>query len=108
MYIEELIGPDTVNTVPPATLEAFQIMAARASLTEDVDGTLTRWRMLAGTGISMKDVTDKFLAQGVQLFADAFDKLLSAVGEQGKDRVRQDQSPDVQVADSLAAGLKVS
>jgi transaldolase/glucose-6-phosphate isomerase len=40
---------------------------------------------LAGTGISMKDVTDKLLAQGVQLFSDAFDKLLSAVGQQGKD-----------------------
>ncbi len=86
IYVEELIGSATVNTIVPATLEAFRDHGRpRASLTEDVDGAFDTMATLAGTGISMKDVTDELLAQGVQLFSDAFDKLLSAVGQQGKD-----------------------
>jgi transaldolase/glucose-6-phosphate isomerase len=85
VYVEELIGPDTVNTMPPATFEAFRDHGRpRASLAEDVEGAFDTMASLAKAGVSMKDVTDKLLAQGVQLFADAFDKLLKAVGQQGK------------------------
>src|SRR5207302_2630523 len=60
LYIEELIGPDTVNTVPPATLEAFRDHGKpRQSLTEDLDGARKTMADLAGVGIVMKDVTDK-------------------------------------------------
>src|SRR5437868_6726949 len=80
LYIEELIGPDTVNTVPPATLEAFRDHGKpRRSLTEDLDGARKTMADLAGVGIVMKDVTDKLTEDGVKLFADAFDKLLEAV-----------------------------
>jgi transaldolase/glucose-6-phosphate isomerase len=80
VYIEELIGPDTVNTVPPATLEAFRDHGKpRQSLTEDLDGARKTMADLAGVGIVMKDVTDKLTADGVKLFADAFDELLAAV-----------------------------
>src|SRR5271170_1490977 len=80
LYIEELIGPDTVNTVPPATLDAFRDHGKpRQSLTEDVDGARKTMSDLAAAGISMKEVTDKLTADGVKLFADAFDKLLEAV-----------------------------
>jgi len=80
IYIEELIGPDTVNTVPPATLEAFRDHGKpRQSLTEDLDGARKTMANLAEVGIVMKDVTDKLTADGVKLFADAFDKLLTAV-----------------------------
>jgi transaldolase/glucose-6-phosphate isomerase len=86
VYVEELIGPETVNTIPPATFEAFRDHGRpRASLTEDVDGAVDTMASLAEAGVSMKDVTDKLLAQGVQLFVDAFDKLLNAVGQQGKE-----------------------
>ncbi len=86
LYVEELIGPDTVNTIPPATFDAFRDHGRpRASLTEEVDEAFDTMASLAKVGISMKEVTDKLLAQGVQLFADAFDKLLKAVGHQGKD-----------------------
>ena len=86
VYVEELIGPDTVNTIPPATLDAFRDHGQpRASVTEDVDGAFDTMASLSKGGIAMKDVTDKLLAQGVQLFAEAFDKLLKAVGHQGKD-----------------------
>ena len=86
LYIEELIGSDTVNTVPPATFEAFRDHGRpRASLTEDVDAAFDTMAALADVGISMKEVTDKLLAEGVQLFSDAFEKLLKAVEKQSKE-----------------------
>jgi transaldolase/glucose-6-phosphate isomerase len=85
LYIEELIGPDTVNTVPPATLEAFRDHGKpRQSLTEDLDSARKTMADLAGVGIVMKDVTDKLTADGVKLFADAFDELLAAVEKNTK------------------------
>ncbi len=85
LYIEELIGPDTVNTVPPATLDAFRDHGKpRASLTENVDAAHKTMSDLAAAGIVMKDVTDKLTADGVKLFADAFDTLLAAVEKNTK------------------------
>jgi transaldolase / glucose-6-phosphate isomerase len=80
MYVEELIGPDTVDTMPPATVDAFRDHGkVRNSLTEDVAGAAKVMDDLARAGISMKEVTDKLTQDGVKLFADAFDKLLAAV-----------------------------
>src|ERR1700736_2115236 len=80
MYVEELIGPDTVDTMPPATLEAFRDHGrVRESLTEDIPGAQETMEDLAQAGIRMKEVTDKLTEDGVKLFADAFDKLLAAV-----------------------------
>jgi len=80
MYVEELIGPDTVNTMPPATIDAFRDHGRlRNSLTEDVAGAQNVMDNLARTGISIKEVTTKLTDDGVKLFADAFDKLLAAV-----------------------------
>jgi transaldolase/glucose-6-phosphate isomerase len=85
IYIEELIGPDTVNTVPPATLDAFRDHGKpRQSLTENLDGARKTMADLAGVGIVMKDVTEKLTADGVKLFADAFDLLLAAVEKNTK------------------------
>ena len=85
LYVEEMIGPDTVNTVPPATLEAFRDHGKpRLSLTEDLDGARKTMADLAAVGIVMKQVTDKLTADGVKLFADAFDGLLAAVEKNTK------------------------
>ena len=85
LYVEELIGPDTVNTVPPATLEAFRDHGKpRQSLTENLEGARKTMADLAGVGIVMKDVTDKLTTDGVKLFADAFDALLAAVEKNTK------------------------
>jgi transaldolase/glucose-6-phosphate isomerase len=85
IYIEELIGPDTVNTVPPATLDAFRDHGKpRQSLTENLDGARKTMADLASVGIVMKEVTDKLTADGVKLFADAFDTLLAAVEKNTK------------------------
>jgi transaldolase/glucose-6-phosphate isomerase len=83
VYVEELIGPDTVNTMPPATLDAFRDHGRpRASLTEDVDAARDTMATLAEVGISMKDVTDTLLADGVRLFTNAFEQLLRSVDRQ--------------------------
>jgi transaldolase / glucose-6-phosphate isomerase len=80
MYVEELIGPDTVNTMPPATVDAFRDHGKlRESLTEDVPGAKKVMDDLAKSGISIQEVTTKLTTEGVKLFADAFNKLLQAV-----------------------------
>src|SRR5438270_5413638 len=85
LYVEELIGPDTVNTMPPATLDAFRDHGLlRNSLTEDIEAAKDTMETLAQVGISMKEVTDKLTDDGVRLFADAFDKLLEAVEKTSK------------------------
>jgi transaldolase/glucose-6-phosphate isomerase len=82
LYVEELIGADTVDTIPPATFDAFREHGKlRNSLTEDVSGAAQTMANLEKAGISMKEVTDKLLADGVKLFADAFKTLLDATGK---------------------------
>ena len=82
VYVEELVGRDTVNTLPPATLGAFRDHGrVRESLIEDVDGARRVMGDLAAVGISMDEVTARLLDDGVQLFADAYDKLLAAIGQ---------------------------
>jgi transaldolase len=85
MYIEELIGQDTVNTIPPATIDAFRDHGKpRASLIENVDAAKQTIATAAKLGISIKDVTDKLTADGVKSFSDAFAKLLAAVEKNSK------------------------
>ena len=80
MYVEELIGADTVNTMPPATIDAFRDHGKlRNSLTENVTAAQKVMDDLAKSGISIKEVTAKLTTDGVKLFADAFHKLLGVV-----------------------------
>jgi transaldolase / glucose-6-phosphate isomerase len=82
IYVEELIGADTVDTIPPATFDAFRDHGKlRPSLTEDVAGAARTMATLAEAGISMKEVTDKLVVDGVKLFADAFAQLLEVTGK---------------------------
>ena len=82
LYVEELIGPDTVNTVPPATLDAFRDHGkVRQSLTEDLTGAENTMQTLEQAGISMKEVTDTLVTEGVQKFAESFDDLFKAIAD---------------------------
>jgi len=82
IYVEELIGADTVDTIPPATFEAFRDHGRlRPSLTENVDQAFKTMSDLEKAGISMKEITDKLLVDGIKLFADAFKELLEATGK---------------------------
>jgi len=80
LYVQEMIGPDTVNTIPPATFDAFRDHGQpRETLTEGVDEAKQVMRNLASIGTSIDEVTDKLTDDGVRLFEEAFDKLLAAV-----------------------------
>jgi transaldolase len=82
MYVEELVGADTVDTIPPATFDAFRDHGKlRNSLTENVDEAAKTMANLEKVGISMKEVTEKLVVDGVKLFADAFHSLLDATGK---------------------------
>jgi len=79
-YVEELIGKDTVDTIPPATYDAFRDHGKpRASLEENVEAAHQTMQGLEKAGISMKAATDKLTEDGVKQFASAFDTLLAAV-----------------------------
>ena len=81
IYVEELIGPSTVNTIPPATFNAFREHGRlRASLTEDVENAADTMEALEKAGILMKAVTDKLLEDGLRQFVEAFAQLLEATG----------------------------
>ncbi len=86
IYVEELIGPSTVNTIPPATFNAFREHGrVRASLTEDVESAADTMEALEKAGISMKAVTDKLLTDGLSQFEEAFAQLLNATGSRKTD-----------------------
>ncbi|MGB6254554.1 MAG: bifunctional transaldolase/phosoglucose isomerase [Bradyrhizobium sp.] len=80
LYVEELIGANTVNTVPPATLDAFRDHGKlRDSLEENVDEARDVLTELDKSGISLDAITEELVKDGVKLFADAADKLYGAV-----------------------------
>ncbi|WP_439370153.1 bifunctional transaldolase/phosoglucose isomerase [Bradyrhizobium sp. DASA03120] len=80
LYVEELIGPDTINTVPPATLDAFRDHGKpRDSLEENVEDARRVLEELERSGISLDAITEELVRDGVKLFADAADKLYGAV-----------------------------
>jgi transaldolase/glucose-6-phosphate isomerase len=110
LYVEELIGPDTVNTIPPATFDAFRDHGRlRASLTEGLEEAYDTMETLEQVGISMKEVTNKLLKEGVDVFAKAFDKLLAAVEQTRKAAVTAKTSHQTYtLPENLAAEVKSS
>jgi transaldolase len=88
-YVEELIGSDTVNTVPPQTLEAFLDHGrVRPTLLEGVDEARRTLSELGSLGISFRAVTDRLLVDGVRLFAEPFDRLVAAIERRREDERR--------------------
>lgn len=80
LYVEELIGPDTINTVPPATLDAFRDHGKpRDSLEENIEDARRVLEELERSGISLDAIAEELVKDGVKLFADAADKLYGAV-----------------------------
>jgi len=85
LYVEELIGPETVNTMPEKTMDAFRDHGkVRETLTADVEGARRTLAALDRAGISLEGVTAELVADGVKLFADAFDKLNGALAGKRK------------------------
>ncbi len=80
LYVEELIGEDTVNTIPPATFDAFRDHGKlRASLTENVEDAVKVMEQQAKLGLDLDGVTKTLVIEGCASFCDAFDQLLGAV-----------------------------
>jgi transaldolase len=81
MYVEELIGPETVNTMPLETIEAFQDHGEIRGDTvlEGIDEAEALFEQIAGAGVSYDDVTDTLEAEGVQKFADSFDEIVASI-----------------------------
>lgn len=111
-YVEELIGRDTINTITPATLDAFRDHGRlRASVEDDLDDARARLTALERVGISLADVTDRLLEDGVTLFCRAFDNLLAAVDEGRRTEItsaldRQSSTLPPPLADRVADAVR--
>lgn len=80
LYVDNLIGPDTVNTLPEPTLEAFADHGTVARTVDaDFDGAAAVWAGLAEVGVDMADVSDKLEREGVASFIKSFDELIEAL-----------------------------
>lgn len=80
LYVDELIGPDTVNTMPPATLDAFRHHGMpQERLMGNLDGARDTMARLAAAGVDMNAVTARLLEDGVRLFDEAYGRLLGAI-----------------------------
>ncbi len=80
MYVEELIGPDTVNTLPPATLDAFRDHGeVRLSVTENLDQATRDLAALDAHGVTLSAVTERLLAEGLASFEQSFVTLLAGI-----------------------------
>jgi transaldolase/glucose-6-phosphate isomerase len=99
LYVDQLIGPGTVNTVPPQTLDAFREHGkAAVTLLDDLDGAHKTLTKLAALGISMETVTAELETEGVKSFSNAFAAMLQAIDER--------RSAAVSALGPLAAAVK--
>ncbi|UCF33601.1 MAG: hypothetical protein JSV78_14840, partial [Phycisphaerales bacterium] len=77
LYVDPLVGPNTVNTLPPATIEAvLDHGRAEVTITDGLDDAQELVNALSQLGIEMKAVTDQLLAEGVDAFAKSFEQLM--------------------------------
>ena len=111
IYVEELIGSDTVNTIPPATYDAFRDHGRlRHSLEEDLEDAQHTLDSLAESGIVLTQITDQLLVDGCKIFVDAFAKLLAAVGKAMRTPTdvakRQTFTLPADLGSEVAAGIK--
>ncbi|MGH2486328.1 MAG: bifunctional transaldolase/phosoglucose isomerase, partial [Ktedonobacterales bacterium] len=94
MYVEELIGPETVDTMPPQTIVAFQDHGeAQATIDRDVDDMRAIMQRLDAAGIDIADVTHQLEIEGVKSFADSYNQLLEKTGEKTQ-RLRAQTTPE--------------
>ena len=103
LYVESLIGSDTVDTLPPATLIVFlEHGRVKATLQQDESEAEETMEALAAAGVNMEQVTAKLLTDGVESFADSFEKLMANIEEKrARLLVREHAHPGV----SLGAHL---
>ena len=92
-YVEELIGPDTVDTIPPATLAAFREHGeVRRSLDENVDVAKRQLKQLAEVGVDLDQVTRELEVEGVEAFTKSFESLLDTLKKESA-KIRAGKGP---------------
>jgi transaldolase len=92
-YVEALIGPETVNTLPPATLAAFRDHGvAQITIEDNLDEEQKRLALLESVGVSLDEVTRQVLADAVRLFVEPFEKLLAAIESRKAEILNQSRS----------------
>ena len=108
MYVEELIGRDTVDTIPPATMDAFRDhgVVRPDAVEHDLAGARSLLGMLEKQGISLERITDELVGEGVQAFADSFDKLLGVVGQRRRALIAGERAPREVAAGSAEAASR--
>ncbi len=113
LYIDELIGPHTVNTVPPATLQAFLDHGkGEDKIEQDIDGAKALIERLSREGIDIDSLTAKLQKDGVELFAGSFRSLMDSIRAKRRELIAGKHLLDVrpgsfgQAVDSRLAGIK--
>ena len=100
MYVETLIGPDTVNTIPPATIDAFRDHGkVERTIDQDLASADKTMADLERAGISMRQVTDQLLDDGIKLFDEAFDKLFASIQKKKTEPAKTKAKVECQVCD---------
>ena len=83
LYVEAMVGPDTVDTIPPATMDAFRDhgVVKPDAIETDVEDAKATLQAVADLGVSLDEIARALVVDGVQQFADAFDKLFTSIAE---------------------------
>jgi transaldolase / glucose-6-phosphate isomerase len=94
LYVEALVGRDTVNTIPPSTMDAFRDHGKvfPDAIEQDVEGARAVLADLERGGISLKAITEELTVEGVQQFADAFDKLFATIARRRRSLLEGDSA----------------
>ncbi|HTP00428.1 MAG TPA: bifunctional transaldolase/phosoglucose isomerase [Anaerolineales bacterium] len=90
LYVDNLIGPNTVNTLPPQTLDAARDHARpEITITKDIDQAHAQMEELAATGLSIDKVTDELEEEGIRLFSESVKSLLKTIEQRRNDAVHE-------------------
>ena len=106
-YVDELIGPDTVNTMPAATFNAFRDHGKpRNSLVEGIEEARETMDLLADCKIDMREVSQKLLADGAKLFVDSFDQLMGVISRKREELLGAKLSRQTYALGAFDAGVQ--
>ena len=95
MYVDSLIGLDTVNTMPDVTLDAYKDHGnPNLTLVSDLDDALSHLNMIEKAGVNMDELTEKLLVDGLKAFSDSYDKLIKNISEKRATLLVEQQSSD--------------
>jgi glucose-6-phosphate isomerase len=104
LYVEELIGPETVDTMPPQTIVAFQEHGeAKVTVDQDIAGQHEIMARLAAAGIDMAAVTKQLEVEGVASFTDSYNKLLDATKAKAQKIIAESEAPTEPLPDAAPA-----